>query len=384
MLLYVHLPFCRQKCRYCDFASFPGLESRMEEYVRALLSEAEQTACEVQEPVDTVYFGGGTPSLLPPALMELLTLGLRERLPLSSVSEWTSEANPGTLTPSWLNAAMEGGVNRLSLGMQAGQDRLLRLLGRIHDEKAVEESVLLARSAGIRNLNLDLIFGLPTQTCAEWRETLEKAFSLGPEHLSAYGLIPEEGTPLWNDLQSGMLSLPEPEEERTMYEDLLRETAKRGYLQYEISNFAREGMACRHNLGYWDQTPYLGLGLSAASLLRKTRSGDGLRYFRRTNTSSPENYLRGIREKHPVFSEESRIDPAEARFETMMLGLRRTRGVRDREFLEAHGVSVESCYGEKLRKLCRQGLLERGGDAWRLTRRGMDLQNQALVELMDD
>ena len=383
MELYIHLPFCRKKCRYCDFISFPGMENRMEEYVDCLLLEAELHSGAVTEPPETVYLGGGTPSLLPADLLRRLLHGLRERLDLSCVSEWTSEANPGTMTLSWLDAALEGGVSRLSLGMQAGQDRLLRLLGRIHSAEDVTQSVDLARKAGFRNLNLDLIFGLPTQKRSEWRETLNLAFALAPEHLSAYGLIPEEGTPLWDDLNTGALKLPEPEEERAMYGDLLQEIRKQGMIQYEISNFARPGRECRHNIGYWDQTPYLGLGVSAASMLYRSQDSGGLRYLRRTNTGRMEEYLRGIREGRPVYSEEEWISPPESRFETMMLGLRMNRGVRDLDFYSLHGISPESCYGEKLEKLRKDGILEHVDGAWRLTGRGMDLQNTALVELMD-
>ncbi len=383
MELYVHIPFCRQKCRYCDFVSFPGAESGLSGYLDALLSEAELIRPEITEPIRTVYFGGGTPSLIPPASLRRLLRGLRERLPLDGAAEWTSEANPGTLTASWLDAAAEGGINRISLGMQSAQDRLLSLLGRIHRMAEVERSVTLIRRAGFQNLNLDLIFGLPTQTLAEWEETLEIALSLSPEHLSAYGLIPEEGTPLWEDLQAGRLSLPEEEAERDMYETLLERTARHGLCQYEISNFSRPGRECRHNIGYWDQTPYVGLGCSAASMVLRDSAAPGMTALRWTNTDSLEDYLRGMREGKPVFKERELIPPRETRFETMMLGLRMNRGVREDAFLARHGVTLESCYGSRLSLLQARGLLLREDGAWRLTRKGMDLQNMVLVELMD-
>lgn len=385
MELYVHLPFCARKCRYCDFASFPGLEGTMEAYVDALLREAEFYSPEAADPIVTVYFGGGTPSLLPPALLSRLMSGLRSRLPLQQAEEWTVEANPGILTAPWLDAARTGGVTRLSLGMQAAQDSLLRMLGRIHCRNEVRKSVGLAREAGFDNLNLDLMFGLPGQTLSDWQETLSEALSLAPEHISAYGLIPEEGTPLFQDLESGLLTLPEPEAEREMYDVLLRTLHFAGFEQYEISNFARPGHACRHNIGYWDQTPYLGLGLSAASMTGITVGPDGMRYTRRTNTSEMDAYISGIKNNAPNLSEHSVIEPPEARFETMMLGLRMNEGVTESRFLFLHGRSLDSCYGPRLRSLEARGLVTHDSSPrrWRLTRLGMDLQNQVLVDLMD-
>ncbi|MBQ9211843.1 MAG: radical SAM family heme chaperone HemW [Clostridia bacterium] len=384
MELYVHFPFCAQKCRYCDFASYPGQAHLMEPYADALLREASFFAHEVQSPISTVYFGGGTPSLLPAPTLTRLIQGLKTLLPLDEVQEWTVEANPGTLTRPWLEAARQEGVNRLSLGMQAAQPRLLSLLGRIHSFQQVQASVDLARKAGFENLNLDLIFGLPTQTKAEWQETLEAAFSLGIQHLSAYGLIPEPGTPLLADLEAGKLALPAVEEERDMYETLLQSAAKQGLEQYEISNFARPGYACQHNIGYWRQVPYLGLGVSAASMLLRPHSAPGMTYLRRTNTRSLQDYLSGMQNHAPVLQEEELISPAEARFETMMLGLRMNAGVAEEDFVRLHGVSLESCFGDQLRLLASRDLVYQKDHAWRLTRQGMDLQNMVLVDLMED
>ena len=383
MELYVHLPFCVRKCRYCDFASFPGLEGSVEAYVDAVLREAELRRNECPEPFDTVYFGGGTPSLIPPAALARLIRGLKERLDLASVREWTSEANPGTVTKEWLDTALEGGVNRVSLGMQAAQRSLLSMLGRIHCPEDTERSVKAARDAGFRNLSLDLMFGLPGQTADDWTETLEAALALNPEHLSAYGLIPEEGTPLYEDLRSGKMSLPEPEEEREMYGALLRTAEAAGFHQYEISNFALPGFECLHNAGYWRQVPYLGLGLSAASMTEVRKGPDGMRYVRRTNVRTPEEYMRGILSGTPALAEKAETAPEEARFETMMLGLRMNRGVGEREFSAMHGVSLEACFGERLRALRGRGLVLYENGFWRLTRDGMDLQNTVLVELMD-
>lgn len=342
----------------------------MPRYVDALLQEA---ARHERLTIETVYIGGGTPSLLPAPLMQRLLEGLHVRFNIPEGVEWSCEANPGTLTEEWLRAAMDGGVNRLSLGMQAYQPTLLQTLGRIHDFSQVEASVHIARSAGIQNLNLDLMFGLPEQTPGMWRETIEKALSLSPEHLSCYGLIPEDGTPLKADLDAGRLILPEEEDERRMYDDALSLLAAHGFEQYEISNFARPGYACRHNLGYWRQEPYIGLGTSAASCL----PGEGCAYERLANPADIQDYLNGL----PPTREQ--ISPSDARFETMMLGLRTTQGVQEARFQSMHGVSLESCYGERLRDLERRGLIRWRSGWCRLTRRGMDVQNAILVELME-
>ena len=382
MELYIHLPFCRKKCRYCDFPSWPGCDALMPRYVDALLSEAaEQSAGWGRPAIETAYIGGGTPSLLPAPLMTRLLTGLRECFAIPADIEFTSEANPGTLTQPWLQAAVEGGVNRLSLGMQASQPDLLALLGRIHRFDQVAESVGMARQAGIRNLNLDLMFGLPGQTAPMWHETLHAALSLHPEHLSCYGLIPEDGTPLKADLDAGRLSLPDEAEERRMYDDALQTLADHGFEQYEISNFSLSGYACQHNLGYWRQVPYLGLGASAASCLP---GSDGSAYTRTANPADLHAYLAMAEQGHWAMRERTPVSPTEARFETLMLGLRTTQGVSEASFHAMHGLSLTECYGPRLSALEQQGLIIRENGWCRLSRRGMDVQNAILVDLMDD
>lgn len=234
MEIYLHVPYCRQKCRYCDFASFPHAESTQRAYVDAVLTEAASQAAKLPHgAMETAYLGGGTPSILPPELLTRLLEGVTAHFPLAPGAEFTSEANPGTLTHEWLNAALNCGINRLSMGMQAAQPALLKMLGRIHDFTQVQQSVELARHAGFQHISLDLMFGLPGQTVSMWRETLEKALSLNPEHLSCYGLIPEEGTPLYRDLQTGQLTLPDEDDERRMYDLTLDLLAQSGFQQYE-------------------------------------------------------------------------------------------------------------------------------------------------------
>ena len=358
----------------------------MAQYVDLLLQEALFRRNEIPEPVETVYCGGGTPSLLSPALWKKLFAGLREIFDFAADIEFTSEANPGTVTEGWLEAALDSGVNRLSLGMQAFQPEILETLGRIHRFPEVEKSVRLARSFGIRNLSLDLMFGIPGQTASHWQETLDSAFSLQPEHLSAYGLIPEEGTPLVRDLAQGKLRLPEPEEEREMYETVLRACAARGMKQYEISNFALPGLACRHNIGYWTHVPYLGLGLAAASLSDIQPGPAGMTCRRHTNPEEWNAYevmVKALAERGLDALVREEIGPKEARFETMMLGLRMNAGVGDSEFLDRHGCLPQAIWDDQLNSFVRQGLLRHEGGRWQLTRRGQDLQNSVLVDLMD-
>lgn len=382
MELYVHIPFCRQKCRYCSFASFPGQEAYFEKYAALILQEARLRRGEASGTVTTVYFGGGTPSLLPPEILTCLVSGLKEVFEIAPGAEFTSEANPGTVTRPWLDAAVSSGVNRLSFGVQAYQDRLLRLLGRIHDFSGAVSSVALAREAGIGNISLDLIFGVPTQTLADWNETVDAVLSLNPVHLSAYGLIPEEGTPLFRDLEQGLLTLPDPDEEREMYGLVIREAAARGLKQYEISNFALEGYECRHNIGYWTQVPYIGLGVSAASMTGAQSGPDGFTCVRSVNPDTLSGYEQYVSGGCASGTPEQ-ISPADSRFETMMLGLRMNRGVSETDFYRMHGVSLDSCYGEKLRDMEKRGLLIHDHGTWKLTARGFDIQNSVLVELMD-
>ena len=386
MELYIHIPFCRQKCRYCDFPSFAGCENRQELYVDSLLRELRLRRREVTEPIRTVYIGGGTPSTLPVFLTRRLMEGVREVLPPEGIGEYTIEANPGTVTMEWLETIRVLGCNRLSLGVQAAQDDLLAKLGRIHRFHEAEEAVRMARRAGFANLNLDLIFGIPGQTIADWRETLEKAIALGPEHISAYGLILEEGTEMERMVRAGDAVLPEAEAEREMYDIALRTLAENGYKQYEISNFARDGHECRHNIGYWTQVPYLGVGLGAASMVNLRQGPEGMTYERNVNPVSFEGYqayVDCLAEKGaPWEARWESIGPEEARFETVMLNLRMNQGLDEGEFLRMHGVGFGECYGDIAERLEKQGLMIHEGKSWRLTRRGMDIQNAVLVEFM--
>ena len=382
MEVYVHIPFCKSKCRYCDFASCAGREGLMKPYCLALKREIRLRAAEYGPvPVSTAYIGGGTPSLLPPGLLAEVLDCLFDSFPLLPGAEVTCEANPGTLTEEFLSMLRTRHVNRLSLGAQARQEHLLQALGRIHRWGEVEDSVRLARLTGFDNLNIDLMFGLPGQTRADFQQTLCSALALSPEHISCYGLILEEGTPLFQQAAAGTLSLPEEETERAMYGDAIRLMKKAGLEPYEISNFALLGRECRHNLGYWQGANYLGLGAAAHSRMPCDPALGA--YVRFGNTRSLDGYLESM-ERGVISLEEYRAVPRrEAEFETLMLGLRVLRGVREADFLRRHGRTLQDAFGIKISPLVKRGLLKYGAGRLALTRRGMDVQNAVLVELMD-
>ncbi len=366
--LYVHLPFCVSKCAYCDFASYAAREADIPQYVDAVVREITRRGTETEHrKADTIFLGGGTPSLLGDIQVRRILEALFEAFSIEEGAEITCECNPGTLAASLAHALGKAGVNRLSLGAQARQEGLLRMLGRIHDWKQVIASVEIAREAGFENINLDLMFGLPSQTAADLRETLAAAIALRPTHLSCYGLIVEEGTPICRDIAAGKLALPDEETEREMYELARRTLAEHGYEQYEISNFAREGYACRHNIGCWTRVPYLGFGCAAHSFFDECR---------RMNPSTIDAYLAGEEPQTEQISKE------ESRFESLMLGLRMTRGVKDEDFTRMHGMSIREAFGEKLDKPLDAGLLQWHDGDLRLTRLGMDLQNSVLVDLL--
>ena len=357
--LYLHIPFCLKKCAYCDFASYPGREDAFRPVIDAM--KAEMARAEGLS-VGTVYVGGGTPTLLSAHMLAELLSEARRRFAIEPDAEITTEANPGTVDEKKLAALREAGFTRLSLGAQALQPDLLSALGRVHRWADVESSVRFARKAGFDNLNLDLMYGLPGQTPRAFRETMDAALALSPEHLSAYSLIVEEGTPFAVRYENHPDLLPSEDALAEMSDDALWMAEEAGLSRYEISNHARPGWECRHNLGYWLRRDYLGIGCAAHSLLRD---------FRWANARTIDGYLAGERE------EERKIDEAEARFERLMLGLRPVDGIPWGE------QALFDTYKEKLQKLRERGLLEWDDERLWPTRRGLDLQNRVLVELME-
>ena len=363
--LYVHIPFCASACPYCDFAFVAGRQGMVDRYVEALITELEErlAALGPDPTFQTVYFGGGTPSAIPVDRVEKIIDAVRHRATVVPDAEITLEANPGD-RPSFARFEKIG-VNRLSLGVQALDDRALRALGRNHTTADAIAGLRAARDAGFRNVNIDLIFGAPGQTLREWQTTLETAIRLGPEHLSIYGLTIEPGTPFWRRRQKGRLSLPSEESQAECYERTLERLSEVGYVQYEISNFARPGFSSRHNLACWDRQPYLGVGMSAHSFLYGRRSW---------NIRELSAYLEAVESSGTAIADTEVITDANRRLETVMLGLRQRRGV-------ARALLRES---PRFDRLLSQRLLELDGPNARLTRRGLLLADAVSLELVRD
>ncbi len=360
--MYVHIPFCVKKCAYCDFLSAPAEESVQKAYVERLLEEIRMSgALSKAYEASTVFFGGGTPSILPSDWLCGILEVLRREFSFREDAEITVEANPGTVDKKKLLEYRRAGVNRLSLGLQSAENEELRLLGRIHTWEQFLESFRMARETGFGNINVDLMSALPGQTRESYHRTLEKVLALSPEHLSAYSLILEEGTPFYEKYKGHPELLPSEEEERQMYDDTRDLLEDRGYERYEISNYAKPGYACRHNLGYWERVDYKGYGLGAASLLHS------IRY---TNQMVLTEYLKGNTEgtKEPLTAQA-------VREEYFFLGLRKTRGV-DPGIYRGH-------YKELIQKLQMQQLLEEKDGKICLTDRGIDLSNYVLAQFLD-
>ena len=384
--LYLHFPFCVRKCRYCDFLSFPAEGQERQKYVDCLCEEIRIRGSEFAEhEVQTIFFGGGTPSLLEPSQLGKLMTAVRESFGLVKDAEISLECNPGTADASKLAGFRKLGINRLSIGLQSANDHELVLLGRIHTADQFCECFAAAREAGFDNINVDLMSGIPGQSVESLRKSLETVLKLRPEHLSVYSLIIEEGTPFWEMYGEDVLgceesfvaageknvfpSLPDEDEERAMArltEEMLRDA---GYVHYEISNYALPGRECRHNLVYWRRGEYLGLGLGAASLIGETR-------FR--NTSDLNVYMQDscAREEEEKLTLQAQME------ETMFLGLRCLDGVSVSVFEARFGRSIFSVYGEVIARHTELGLLEQNGGRIRLSARGIDVSNQVLADFL--
>ncbi len=361
--IYIHIPFCVRKCAYCDFLSGTAPETVQEQYVERLLEEIDQSGDlgESRE-VGTVFFGGGTPSILKKDVIPEILARLHRYFSFQENAEITVEANPGTVDLQKLSAWKKAGVSRISFGLQSADDEELKRLGRIHSWADFLESFRMAREAGFENINVDLMSALPGQTCTSWQDTLKKVLALDPEHISAYSLILEEGTPFYERYARHPELLPSEEEERQMYYDTGRLLKEQGYERYEISNYARSGYACRHNLGYWSRTDYKGYGLGAASLLDQVRT---------SNQSDLQEYLRGNFEG---IKEE--LTEQAVREEYFFLGLRKTEGIVPGKYGEH--------YKKLLEKLQMQRLIgEKDGKIY-LTDKGIDVSNYVLAQFLDD
>ena len=375
--LYIHIPLCVKKCAYCDFASFSVRMGQRDRYVQAVCREIRaQAAFFGRRSVATIFFGGGTPTLLSGAHVRQIMDTVRDCFVLLPDAEITMEGNPGTLDVENLRAYREAGVNRLSLGVQSMDDALLAAIGRIHTAKEAETAVQMAREAGFDNLNLDLMYGLPGQTPMQWKETLQKAIALSPDHLSCYSLILEEGTPLYDSVSAGTCA-PLPDEDAMEAMDALtgEMTREAGYAQYEVSNYARPGRQCRHNIVYWECLPYLGVGLNAHSDM------DGRRFY---NPSSWEDYLRMAEGGETARQSEGEGAADERMFERMMMGLRQTRGVETARFARDFGREIEAVWPKTIEEMTDKKLMGSNKERIFLTQRGMQVMNGVLVSLMEE
>lgn len=368
--LYIHIPFCVRKCLYCDFPSFSGMESIFDDYVRMLCREIDETYSDYRGmEVKSIFVGGGTPSVLPPALLGRISDKIFSRFDVDSKAEITIETNPGTLDAKKLGEMKSMYFNRLSMGLQAWQDRLLKKLGRIHTADEFETNFLQARDAGFKNINVDLMFALPAQSLDDWQETLEKVMKLRPEHISAYSLIIEEGTPFFDMFDRGELKETDEVTDRKMYYLAKEMLSDKGYKQYEISNFAKEGFECYHNKVYWRTEEYQGFGLGAHSY------AGGVRFH---NTYDMKEYLRG----EGLRLDKEFLSLQEKQEEFMFMGLRMNEGVSETEFLRRFGESMDSVYGDEIKELISEELLVKKDGRLSLTDRGVDISNSVFEKFI--
>ncbi len=389
LALYLHIPFCTSKCGYCDFNSYEGLEHVVPDYTPALVREMELWAPAARKfRVDTIFFGGGTPSLTSIDDMRILADSLREQYDLSPDLEWTLEANPTELTREHLEGLRGIGVNRLSMGVQSMHADELELLERAHTPERVAQAVEDARAAGFDNMNLDLIFGLIGHSLERWQSTLEQIIAFQPEHLSCYALTVEPGTALYYRVQKGLLEEPDPDMAADQFDWTRTRMAQAGYHQYEISNWAKPGRECRHNLVYWHTEPYLGMGAGAHSFFIGRRMA---------NVDSPARYVEAVNESYEERQSASggraelrqvaggEVPDAETtRADAMILGLRLLEGVHLGEFEQRFGVTVDDAFGPALVRHEALGLLERVDGRVRLSERGLLLANEVFVDLLPD
>ena len=370
---YVHIPFCVRKCAYCDFNSYSGYtDAHIARYVAALTREIKE-APQNQDAgaVDTIFFGGGTPTAIPATDEAALLRAVLKTLPVTAEAEITTEANPGTMDVAHLAVLREAGFNRISFGVQSFDPGLLRTMDRIHSADEARAAVQAARSAGFENVSLDLMFGLPRQTLKQWRDSLREALTLETEHLSLYSLIVEEGTGFYTLQQKGRLPLPEDDLAADMYEMAVEVASAAGYAQYEIANFARPDRECRQNLHYWRNEPYYGFGCGAVAYL------DGAR---RMNIKAPAAYSLAIEEGADLALSTETLTAEETMAETLMLGLRLTReGVSCNTFEQRFGINPRVKFATEIETFTRRGLLEVAGDSLRLTPQGVFLASEVMV-----
>ena len=379
--LYLHIPFCHTRCHYCDFNTYAGMLPLREPYVRALITEVElarqlaQSANGATRRSRTIFFGGGTPSLLTVEQIKRLLSACREAFAVDEEAEITLEANPGTLSAEQLAGLRDAGINRLSLGSQSFDTELLQTLGRIHTPEEIVQALRNARAAGFHSINLDFMFGLPGQTMQHWITTLDRALALRPEHFSLYSLIVEEGTNFYTWANEGRIIPGDEDLCADMYEYADERLQAEGYQNYEISNWALPGHQSRHNLTYWQNLPYIGMGAGAHSYF-------GGRRF--SNVLDPQEYIRLLKKQHRPEAESESIDRIQEMSETAFLGLRTAQGLHLPTFAERFAESFTQFVGSRLRQVEEAGLLEHDHDWIRLSKRGRLLGNEVFLRILPD
>lgn len=386
--IYIHIPFCVKKCDYCDFLSMSAGNDTIGKYISALINEIKLSKNRMEGYlVDTVFIGGGTPSLLEENFIIRIMEVLRENCNMDENAEITIECNPGTVDKNKLNSFRRAGINRISFGLQSANDDELHSIGRIHNFSQFEESFKFAREVGFDNINVDIMSALPGQTVEGYKKTLEKVLTLNPEHISAYSLIVEEGTPLYDRVKKagnkGKSILPDEDSEREMYYQTEKILQQNNYERYEISNYARKGFACRHNVGYWKRREYLGFGIGAASLYHGKRFNnvaeiqdyiETLGFIKTVEVQ--ERLLKKVEEDLHVLSKKEQME------EFMFLGLRMIKGISIQEFDRQFDGSFAGIYGEIVDRFVEKGLLEKKKGYVRLTKRGIDISNYVMSEFL--
>ncbi|MGE7687857.1 radical SAM family heme chaperone HemW [Lysinibacillus sp. NPDC097214] len=374
--VYIHIPFCHQICNYCDFNKFYFKNQPVDEYIEMLGKEMELATKKYPESfkkIETIFLGGGTPTALTPQQIGRLLELIRTYIPMDSVTEFTSEANPDELSEAKLQALFVGGVNRISMGVQSFDQELLKKIGRTHSNNHVYETIALAKKVGFRNISLDLMYGLPGQTMAQWTDTLEKAFALDIPHYSAYSLIVEPKTIFYNQYTKGKLHLPTEDLEADMYEVLMNQMEAHGLRQYEISNFAQSGFSSRHNKIYWENDEYAGFGAGAHGYLT------GMRY---SNHGPLKKYMDAVNAGELPIVYEHVVTEKEKREEQMFLGLRKTEGITHTIYEEKFKESMHSNYSHVIEELVSEGLLEHDTKGIRLTRKGRFVGNEVFQQFL--
>ncbi len=370
--VYIHIPFCATKCYYCAFNTYTFHKEQAKAYLQALRTEMELYASET-EPLQTVFIGGGTPSILSTNALAQLFIDIQQHFQITPDAEITVECNPGTVDNEKLNVMKNNGVNRLSFGLQAMQDETLKQLGRTHTVTEFLESYYLARESGFENINIDLIFALPDQKMEAWHHTLNEVISLNPAHISAYNLVMEQDTPFYEWWQAGELHIPTEDTEADMFQYTIKTLTAHGYTHYEICNFARPDHYAKHNLVYWNNQPCIGLGAGACGYI------NGVRY---TNIRGIAPYINKLSKRNKPIANTEHLTGNAEKAETLMLALRKREGISLEDYQNRFGEEIEAAFGDILKKWIDLQLLERTATHLRLTRRGLFLANEVFVELM--